>query len=248
MITLHALIARDFAGKTSVLAASFDDFAPVLAAYNRLTDGSEEARAFQAETEEVLCIRDFREYASHTFENPASVERNRKAAILREAVAAREKQLAIEATAEDALEKLKIAEAGVKSLSKEHKQALTEHDKAEAARKAAAEKPAEDLATQKGIAEEKAAAEKKAAEENLKRQSAAAGESAGKINTLATPTPSITVPTLEEVIKAGYKEDVAKGIVAREQAKADALAKNPNLTAAELDQIGAEAAAKLTKP
>lgn len=48
------------------------------------------------------------------------------------------------------------------------------------------------------------------------------------------------VPTLEEVKAAGYSDEVAKGIVADQQAKADAFKANPNLTVAELEAIKAQ--------
>jgi hypothetical protein len=48
------------------------------------------------------------------------------------------------------------------------------------------------------------------------------------------------VPTLEEVKAAGYSDEVAKAIVADQQAKADAFKENPNLTVAELEAIKAQ--------
>lgn len=53
--------------------------------------------------------------------------------------------------------------------------------------------------------------------------------------------PRVVVPTLKEVIAAGYSEEIAPKIVARQQRLFDAVAANPEITDEELAKLEAEA-------
>ena len=61
--------------------------------------------------------------------------------------------------------------------------------------------------------------------------------SAQKAGRQGNAAPPVFVPAVEHVMDRGYSKEDAQRIVAREQAKADAQAENPDLTIAELEEI-----------